>query len=341
MLDPPAGRPVAGGDGGMVDPGQPGPRVLPRVVRHLQVALDRLLDGQVTAVVQHHDDERDLLLHRGPDRLHRELVAAVADHGEHRPVRAAQAGADRRRDSPAERAARAAQQRLPVTDVKVAQQPPGRAHPLVDHDRLRRQHLVQLGGDRFHRHRLRVGGAFGLALAFPVRPQRGDPLTAGSGHGRVDGPVKVRRQGTQGRRRCADEPDRRGQLPANLGRVRVQVHQPGAGRQPRMADRRERVEHPGADGEHEVAAFEDGRVLAVQAEEPRIGGRERQIRQIGEVGADERRRQPVGQFPQLRNAPARLAAHHHDGPAGGGELGRRGGAHRLVGHRLAASPARP
>ena len=150
----------------------------------------------------------------------------------------------------------------------------------------------------------------------------------------------MRRQGTQGRRRCADEPDRRGQLPANLGRVRVQVHQPGAGRQPRMADRRERVEHPGADGEYEVAAIEHGRVLAVQAEEPRIGGRERQIRQVGEVGADQRRHQPVGQRPQLRNATTCLAAHHH-GPAGGGERGGGGRADGLVRHRPAAGVARP
>ncbi len=125
---------------------------------------------------------------------------------------------------------------------------------------------------------------------------------------------------------------------AHLPGTRVHVDQPRARRQARITAGRERVEHPGAHGEHHVAAFKHRRVLAVQAEVAGVGRGERQVGQVGEVGAHHRRGQQVSHRPQLRGAVAGRAAHDDYRPAGPGQRRRCGGAGRLAGHRPAAGP---
>ena len=107
---PPA--PIASHHRHVVDPGMPAGTVVgePDLVVHV-VGLLRLADQPHVAVVDHHQDERHLVLDRDGDLLHEELEGVVADHAHHELLGRGELGADARRHLPPERP------RLPAAEV--------------------------------------------------------------------------------------------------------------------------------------------------------------------------------------------------------------------------------
>ena len=99
---------------------------------------ERVLERPVLAVVHHQEQHRHLVPRGGPQPLQAEHRAAVAQHGDHRPV-LRQPGADGRADAPAEAAADGVHERARPVEPQQRPQQDADGDGLVDHDGVLRQ----------------------------------------------------------------------------------------------------------------------------------------------------------------------------------------------------------
>ena len=167
-----AGRAAEGaGEPGDVD-AEPGPR------RRSALLLDEPVHDGVAAVREDHEQGADAIVRGAPERLDAVERRAVADDGDHGPVRPRHAHADRGREREAEPAHRSAQEaeRLPRGNARV--QLGAVRRRLLDHDRIAGQALCEGGEDVTGAKRL--AGRREAAEARVVRTAR-EPLPCAAG----------------------------------------------------------------------------------------------------------------------------------------------------------------
>ena len=154
-----AGRARHGGEVGIV--GRAGLRMLEvgRELAAAEIAALQAADRGIGVVVPHHPDHGQLVFDRGAEHARMHEEGAVADHGDARPIRRRELGAEHAGDAETHRAkAHGADQRIRPLRLAELQQPVVMHADVADQDGVVGQRAVDLVGGALRVDRRRVIG---------------------------------------------------------------------------------------------------------------------------------------------------------------------------------------